>query len=494
MTAGRKGSVPGGKDSDELHHIHTTIERLHLKLKDDYTVRWELDRYLLALHYQGSIPVAWLVLDPSDTYHYHNLPDLAHIIRSTFMGLCPTPWLQKLFNMFLCGKRYRRLVNTCHDSCQLTAATINTLHGLLLGLYPFNERRMDLQKRAWLAGTMRETLTSAHHMTFINEHPHLICLGLAEYIVNVVEDFCPVEWSILGVTPSAKSQCLAAFEAFREASISPAVGSLDFWSVLETESQPIIASLVKFFRDASLYQHKPRTILPASTVKYLPLALRSNVIQNSASVFGQLKAAIPLIDFKETDALEEIWTAVYTRSLPTYTTMKQMDTLERVGRMCHMVEEELHHVPICVACVLTKRMDVLRGTFRYDAIDQRLVCNECTHHAHVVNVNLLGRVLYIRDKALVLCDRCLQPKYWDTECACNTGDASPQRICCACQNTNIIFTKDVVDMADMKMKTMQFCYKHSLSCIQNQSTIYDLKSLEQEMCARHVLVTITARA
>jgi hypothetical protein len=504
-TTAKKESVHGGNHNDNIRNttsggkketnILDTIERLHLKLKEDYTVRWELDRYLLALHYcydnedrvnaRNIAPPSWLILDPSDTYHYHNLPDLTHTIRNTLMGVCCAPWLQKLFNMFLCGKRYRRLINTSHTTCQLTAAIINTLHGLLLGLYPFNERRMDIRKRAWLAGTLREALTSTSHLVFINTHPNLICLSLAEYIINVIDDFCPVEWALLGVTPSAKSQCLATFESFRELTVSESTGVPGFWSRLEHESQPVIASIVKYFRDASLYQHRTRSVLAASAVLHLPLAMECKIIQNSCSIFGQLKAAMPAIEFRESEALEEIWTSVYIRALPSHTTIKQMESLDRLGRMCFMVEEELHHFPVCLACALTKRTDVLRGMFRYDAVDARLVCNECIRHTHVVNINLLGRVLYVRDKVVVLCEQCLHPKYWDSVCGCVTEDAEPVRTCCACHNTNIVSTKEVVDVEAMEMRRMHFCYKHSLSCVLNQATVYDLKSLESEMCARH---------
>jgi hypothetical protein len=476
-------------------NVIDTIDQLHHKLKDDYTVRWELDRYLLALHYcydneynekkTSVAPPEWMVLEMSDTYHYHNLPDLAQTIRSTLMGVCCAPWLQKLFNMFLCGKRYRRLVNTSHTTCQLTTAVVNTLHGLLLGLYPFNERRMEIRKRAWIAGTLREMLTDNSHLSFINNHPYLICLSLAEYIINFVDDFCPVEWALLGVTHSSKSQCLAVFESFREISVSAAVGTSEFWTKLESESQPVVSSIVKFFRDASFYQHRQRTILPQATVKHVQLALTNRIIQNSSSIFGQLKASIPTILFRESEALEEIWTSIYIRSLPAHTSSKQMECLSRIGCMCYLVEEEIHHFSVCLACALTRRTDALNGMFRYDDVYHRLVCNDCVHHEHVVNVNLLGRVLYIRDKAIILCELCLRPKYWDSVCSCMTDETSIQRTCCACQNTNIVTTKEVVDMENMEMKNMYFCYKHSLSCVLNQATVYDLKSLETEICARH---------
>lgn len=528
----QEGPVPGGGRNDESAHAHDpphhdhafpppplscgraeateiildTIERLHQRLKDDYTVRWELDRYLLALHYciwnddqeerggrekasamTTSLPSpAWAVLELADTYHYHNLPDIVHVIRSTFMGACCAPWLQKLFNMFMCGKRFRRLISTSHTTCQLTAAIINTLHGLLLGLYPFNERRMDLRKRAWLAGTMRNALTDTRHDEFINAHPFLVCLGLAEYIVNVIDDFCPVEWALLGLTPSAKSQCLATFEAFRESTVSKAVRSAEFWSALERDAQPAVNSLVKFFRDASFYQHKHRTILHPSIVEHIPLALGSRIVQNSLSIFGQLRAAMPDISFAQSESLEEIWTSVYIRALPPHTTLRQMESLGSVGRMCHLVEEEMHHFPMCLACTLTKRADVLKGMFRYDAVDERLVCNECARHEHVVRVNMLGRVLYVRDKAIALCEKCLRPKYWDAVCSCATDELAQQaRACCACPNGNIVSTKEVVDVEAMGMRPVHFCYKHSLSCILNHKTIYDLRSLEAEICARH---------
>jgi hypothetical protein len=147
---------------------------MHASLKEDYTVRWELDTYLLALHHDRENPLEWMVLDISDTYHYYNLPDLMHIVRQTLIGLCCSAWMQRLFNVFLCGKRYRRLIHTNSDNCQLMAAVINTLHGLLLGLYPFNERRSDLQKRAWIAGSLHKVLTDGDHASFIADHPILL--------------------------------------------------------------------------------------------------------------------------------------------------------------------------------------------------------------------------------------------------------------------------------------------------------------------------------
>jgi len=465
----------------DAHDIHARIDSLHKKLKDDYTVRWELDCYLLALYYDSKNPLEWMVLDISDTYHYHNLPDLMHIIRNTLIGLCCSPWLQRLFNIFLCGKRYRRLINTTDTNCQLTSAIINTLHGLLLGLYPFNERRIDFKKRVWIAGAMRTVLCSSSHMDFISEHPHLLCLSLAEYILNVVHDFCPVEWSLLGISSGAKSQCLAILEAFRENTVGPAAEGPRFWAALESDAQAAVATMIKFFRETSLYQHRSKSILPAAMMRHLPRALSTRMIQNSSSIFGQLRCAHPDIEFKESEALEEIWASIYTRQLPMHTTLKQMEALTKMGQMCCLVEEELHHFPICMSCALTRRADTLKGLFRYDPVNSQLVCNECMDNQSIVRVNMLGRVLYVREKAILLCEECLQPKYWDSACSCTAEPPAEVSSCCVCNNFNTVSSKDVVDVKRFKMQIVHFCYKHSLTCVLSNETIYDLRTLEEEM-------------
>jgi hypothetical protein len=477
------GSGLGGKGNDKS--IHQRIECLHSRLKDDHSVRGQIDCFLLALHYNEHSPVEWMVLENADTFHYYNLPDLMFLIRNTLMGLCPSPWIQKLFNMFLCGKRYRRLLHTNTNACQLSAAIVNTLHGLLLGLYPFNERRMDLKKRTFLAGAVHSILTGGDHVSFINGHQYLICLSLMEYVVNSVEDFSPVEWALLSITASAKSQCLASIEAFREASVSRAAGSADFWVSLERDAQPVVTSLVKFFKGASFYQHRSRSVLAAQHVKHLPLATGTRVIQNSSSIFGQLRAAIPGIHFQEAEALEEIWTAIYIRRLPAYTTMKQMESLERFGGMCWFLEQQLHDFPLCLLCALTRRSDVLGGLFRHDCIDEGLVCNECLTPKHVVKVNLLGRVLYVRDRAIVLCEKCLKPKCWDSVCLCAADDAEVAPGCCVCQHSNVFSSKEVIDIDAMQMRSVGFCYKHSLSCVLSGATVYDVRALENEIHNRH---------
>jgi hypothetical protein len=205
------------------------------------------------------------------------------------------------------------------------------------------------------------------------------------------------------------------------------------------------------------------------------------MIQNSSSIFGQLKASMPNIQFKESDALEEIWATIYVRHLPAGSIFKQIEALEELGKTCHTVQEQLHHFPMCMKCALTKKIDVTKALFRFDTVNNHLVCSQCMNNNNVVNVNLLGRVLYVRDSTIVLCEKCLRAKYWNAICPCARNDATNARSCCVCDVVNITSCKEVVDIENMEMKMVHFCYKHTLTCVFNEATVYDFKTLEREM-------------
>jgi hypothetical protein len=442
--------VPGGNDDDEGSSVLERIAALHERLKEDVGVRARLDCFLLAVAHDPVNPPAWMVLSYADTFHYWNLPDLCSVLRQTLMGLCPCAHLQRLFNMFLCGKRYRRLVGASDGSVQLSAAVINTLHGLLLGLYPFNERRLELHQRAHVALRVRDAMTARTHAEMIAAYPGLMCLSLVEYVANVADDFLPVELGMIGlIAPVGKSQCLAACEGFREASVAAAVASSSsFWDRLERDAAAVLLTLGKFFRGGQFFQHHPRAG-SAAVPEHLPLAMTSRVIQNTASVFGQLKAAYPAMTFPQAEALEEIWTTVFARRLPAHTCLRQMRTLEITSRMCAEREAELHTFPVCLACCMRK-VDVMKLAFRHDCVSAELICNECMHARFVVRVNLLGRALYVRDRVVVLCDMCLRPRYWNQPCAAGCA-ATEFPVCLACCSrkadaTRLAFRYDAAEL------------------------------------------------
>jgi len=122
--------------------------------------------------------------------------------------------------------------------------------------------------------------------------------------------------------------------------------------------------------------------------------------------------------------------------------------------------------------------------FRYDCVSCDLVCNECMTPKNVVHVNLLGRVMYVRDRVVILCEKCLKPRYWDQVCACSAVDATVAARCFMCDNHNVFASKDIVDLNRLQMKTVSFCYKHAISCVLSENTVYDMRNLQAEMKGR----------
>ena len=97
---------------------------------------------------------------------------------------------------------------------------------------------------------------------------------------------------------------------------------------------------------------------------------------------------------------------------------------------------------------------------------------------------MLGRVLFVRDRAIALCDLCLRPKPWDAACPCVYVQGVRGGGCCVCQNANVFSTKDVVDLENVRMVQVGFCYKHSLTCVLSDATVYDFPTLEKEIHRR----------
>ena len=302
--------------------------------------------------------------------------------------------------------------------------------------------------------------------------------------MNVVHDFNPVDWNLLQISQSAKSQFLAIIESFRETAVVSAAGAgKNIWNVLESEARDILITICRFFKETSLYHHKPKNVLNASTIQHIPTALNSLMLQNTSFVFRQLKCIHSDISFDKAEALEDIWTSIYTRPLPAQVTLRQMEVLDKHRHVCSLVEHEIHHIPLCLACALTRKIDILKALFRYDTVNKKLVCNDCVDKNDcMVHVNMLGKVLYIRDRPIILCESCLRPRYWDTQCpTCTCCEVVQQYTCCVCNSGNVSSYKEIVNIERLCMQRVGFCHKHSLVCIQNPATIYDMKALELEM-------------
>lgn len=188
-TESRLGGIPPKTPAAILAHIHS----LHEELKTNaHGVRHRIDAHLLSCYVNPSVPPPHLVLAPEYAYHYLNLPDLTHFLRSS---LARNVWDDTLISSLMSPFCLHVKVAAKSSTTVMRAAALNLLHGLLLGLYPYAIRHMEFERRCQVAGRVRELMcgTEASKTDFIASHESLLTLAMSEYLVNVLGDFCPVE-------------------------------------------------------------------------------------------------------------------------------------------------------------------------------------------------------------------------------------------------------------------------------------------------------------
>jgi len=171
---------------------------LHGLLKTDCgAARARIDAHLLACWVSAKSPDPWLVLARSDTFHYHNLPDLSPYLRQ---ALSSGDWSSNVVCSFMAVyclqlKKQKRVFQS--TALGERAALSNILHCLLLGLCPYNTSCMDFRQRVLITGELREVLVSDRQLEFILENDSLIQFAVVEYLANVLPDFLPVEDALL---------------------------------------------------------------------------------------------------------------------------------------------------------------------------------------------------------------------------------------------------------------------------------------------------------
>jgi hypothetical protein len=462
--------------------IRTLIDSLHTRLNTDPTVRREIDRYLLACGTNPVAPDPLLVLEPEDTFCMGNLPDMIWCFRISFQASCPDAILQKVLNIFLFGKRYKRCAHTPRTVPQSVVALINTLHGLLLGLYPFNVRHMSFQHRCAIACNVRTLLCMSQEkrIKFVETHMWLATLSMIEYFVNVVAEFAPVEWNLMMIHTVQVSSCNTVCDEFR-AEVEKHMLPIPNWDACEVIAKQKVCTVLKLFRQGKYFQQSiwKKPVL-TDLIRHIPLALRCHVMchAQAGQVAAMLKSNNVNISYLEAEAVEEIWNTVFIRNLPSCIISDQMNVLERYSTFCHQLERHTQYKRICMRCALTKN-DILASNVRYDCFGDCVVCDTCK--GDTLRVNMLGRLLFVRNNVYVLCQNCLQVKHWGGYCFCKLRQKNTKvEGCFVCFSKNIYNRKRIVDWEQLALKDICFCQKHSMAVVLADSAVFDMAALVRQ--------------
>jgi len=468
------------------------LEALHGRVSTDCgAARARIDAHLLACWLDAKCPDPCLVLAPSDTYHYHNLPDLTRYLRH---ALAVGDWGENVVSAFMAVycmqlKKQKRVFE--RTSLPERTALVNLLHCLLLDLYPYNTRHLPFEHLVRVAGEVRLVFDRGSPLDFILSHEALVQFAVVEYLSNVLSDFCPVEEALLVRGPHFRFSINQVCENFRAAAAS-AVAASDMWASLNELASAHLPSL---FRQLKVSNQKvtrravPRRYSPSIAASWGSDGFYERLLDlpvmpiTSPNMIAQIKLLCPDMDFLQLQAVEAFWESVFFSVLPVQVVEMQRAILAKHGA-CSLYQHAAQRLHVCLPCAFRSKGNILAQMFAYNCVEDKVQCAACSRV--VIPVNLLGRTLTVRETSYYLCCGCLRPAVWTGnifECASCRKVPEPcgTATCVACNKKAVEVINKVVDLETLRLTYTPLCFQHAKHCILSKSTVYDTKSLMRDL-------------
>ena len=490
------GGVPWSEGDDPT--IHDRIQRLHGALSSEtQSVRAEIDAHLLAFYVDRERPNPLLVLTREHTFHYHALPDLMKFMRKS---IACNDWTLSTTAVFMAPfcLQIKRQINkrTPMQSTRCErAALLNLLHGLLLGLYPYNLKHMTFDHRVRVAGEIHKLLTgdSDKQKAFIVQNEPLLLVAMIEYLANVIPDFCPVEEQLVIRNIQCRYSLNQLCENFRAAAMEVILDSPNMWERLNrlaTVSLPILLRQLKmnnhkFCRRACLPMRIPTTVWATLSdfAFYDTMMGLHHVPVSGCNMIAQIKITRPDLTFAELQAVEYFWNSVFMCSLPSNIVMNQMEVLDQLGS-CSVHQRSFTQLHVCLPCALRTKTSMLAQKFAYNCTTGMLQCATCSRK--VTPINMLGRILRVKSNSYYLCTKCLHPVMWDgtntfDQCSHCIKPQAPQHMstCAVCTHKAVETARNVLQVEKLKLVQVPLCYVHARMFI--PTLAYDLRSLANDL-------------
>ncbi len=475
--------------------IQRRLDALHELLPHRPEVRHLIDSHLIASWVSAGSPPPEYVLRPADSYHYNNLPDIIPTLRGC---LIYNQWEADILGVLM--SPFCLHINRALKPHHLAPSTrtsrvcaINILHGLLMGLYPYNMRQPCYERRVAIAGWLRCAVCSspANQMEFLRRNGGLLSLAMTEYLVNVLSDHCPVEERLLIKLPQCRFIVNHICDAMRsEVDKCP----------LDELNERVAATLTSVQRQLKICNSRPckRTAVRTPCRKIDPLdikeALDTQLVPlGSVNMVAQIQILRPDVSFSQIQIMEHVWNSISVHPLPRSMLKVQLDVIESRGA-CQRLQKALKFVHICMRCAMGSKSTLSQHRCSFDCISGELKCTFCG--GGMQSICLLGRVLRIRDTNYILCPSCLSPTAWRysieplggpdnaARCdRCRPKQCPAQRQCAACDSRVITMHRQIVDWENLQMITVPLCHRHARSCIASLEVTYDMAALGADVLA-----------
>jgi len=370
------------------------------------------------------------------------------------------------------------------------SALVNLLHGLLLGLYPYNTKHCEYDDRVTIVGAIHKLFMQASPLEFILQHDSLFTLAMIEYLSNVVNDFWPVECNFLIKSAISRSNINQLCESFR-GNISKFVSQSNMWQCFEENAASVLPAI---HRQLKINNHKLDKIgivsrVPAAIATilqnhdFLNKILNLPIIRpNTLNMISQIKILCGNSTFQELQAIEFFWNKFKISYLPIQTAQKQRQTLKKFNS-CDTFCSTSSKLFVCIHCCL-KNVPVSNQKFAYNCVTSNLICTCCGQSINFIE--MIGKFFTLYNNTYYLCTSCLRPTIYSGNSfdICQNCEKQPKErsmtFCYFCHKKTHEITHKVLNVQSLTIEYIPLCFNHAKTCITSCSTTYDINSLEKE--------------
>lgn len=377
--------------------------------------------------------------DVQDTLHVNNLPDLGCHIRNVIFFSGNNPPSLQMPSCFVFITIYEALPNIKRtkmmkksnsnfisnnaDNC-LVSASINVLLGTLLGLYGHASKFPPFPTRCNIVAQIRKLQCASidKKQDWLWRHPYIVKICFMEYVLWFIENFLPVEYSIIHqrlCTDTYYKIYKGLCDSFRQnvSEIGPDIGKL------EMSAQHHVERCFRICRfKMERHQQTPCSINtnPQNITKEsIAAAMQSYHIKRSRlytvkskgrsgfcrdfSNETRLTQEVP--DINNVTVIDHIHQMLHTSPLPHNIAQSQMRAINKKTRNCSKRMLSARSIHICIVCCLQHK-PIGSYNLRYMVDTGTIQCTTCVNDWSVIRVQTFGYVMYYSTGAFFLCTFC----------------------------------------------------------------------------------------
>lgn len=500
---------------DRLRDLHNCCAR------GDEGAQIQIDRYLFVCAVKDGLVQGdfsgmdtALCLREHQVLQYSLLPDFIHVLRT---GIFNTGWggivYDNLFRYCLPGVRKpRALLEADIDNSHNLTAHLHLLLATLLGLYPRVSKKPLFSVRVKLFCLVRHLMSASRseQIVFFCNNMSLLALAHVEYFVNVLKDFCPVEFEFFHKSCNMQQYCNIAInttDSFRQLCLQTTDASSLNWSLLQGTCSVLLDKMVRTFKlrrkpVASVRQEqlniyaRPVNINKRVRNIYqtqvddslLSTIVRMHTVNHINSTFAYMQQHTllfplePRLSIDEVQVIQMAHEKLMVYKLPWNIMDLQAQAILRKTTLNPMITYNSCHKSICLRCVVQCNQKALRTLFtRTDTLRMCMMshepqCANCMSTRWVVQLNLLGYVIRLHTSYLYLCPCCCQIHEWsghgvefnvnsnDLPCKKNTLPATADRRkqCAICDRSCTNMALKVLHVPTTSMRNVFLCSRHQL--------------------------------